>query len=322
MRSILILITLLAFNSFAKEETKRIAPQFQLISSEEQSDLQSNEAIYQFKIKYATEDIKTANIRYSIDDLESEVVLNDFTFEVKTTPGKHQFKIYINNKYLEMYSGLLAIKAKHKSEYNVFVRANYENIEIIVDKPIIYLYPEIEQKVTVLVDPVGEFSFTYPEYKEGWNITVQPDGTIEHEGRTYNYLFWESKQTINASDIAPHGGFIVEKEDIVGFLEEKLSEAGFTSKEKADFITYWGPRMVQFDEVLVEFIQNSKCDQFAKLHIQPKPDHVNRFYMSWAEYHGGMVVLPQTIEKINRTGFDGLEWGGHQLILGEIPESL
>jgi hypothetical protein len=248
--------------------------------------------------------------------------LKDYTFEVKATPGKHKFQIYIGSDYEELYSDSLSIDGATKNSYDVYPLRNYNIIEIEVDKPVIYLYPEVEQEVTIKVNPVGKMNFTYPKYNEVWNVIASPDGTITHEGNEYNYLFWESKQMINTVTFAHKDRYVVEKKNVLSFLENKLNAAGFTSKEKADFITYWAPRMIEFDEVLIEFIQNSNCDQLATLDISPLPDHTNRFYMSWAEYGGGMVIQPQEIQKMDRSGFDVLEWGGQQIILENNSETL
>jgi hypothetical protein len=190
------------------------------------------------------------------------------------------------------------------------------------DKPVIYLYPEKKTNVMVNVEPKGKMTMTYPEYHNGWNVTANVDGSIECNGQTYNYLFWEAKREMERKEIAKNGGYIVQKENVVVFLEKQLKEAGFSSKERADFITYWGPRMLQFDEVFVAFIQNENCDQFATLSISPQPENVNRFYMTWGEYTSGIILAPQPVVKMNREGFDALEWGGQQIILEEISESL
>ena len=61
----------------------------------------------------------------------------------------------------------------------------------IVHAPIIYLYPEEEQAVSVELDLSGELTTTYPRYDSGWNIEAAPDGTLtDCNGRTYEYLFW------------------------------------------------------------------------------------------------------------------------------------
>lgn len=34
----------------------------------------------------------------------------------------------------------------------------------------------------------GRFMCTYPEYKDGWDVTAKPDGTIIADGKEYSYL--------------------------------------------------------------------------------------------------------------------------------------
>ena len=61
-------------------------------------------------------------------------------------------------------------------------------------KPVIYLYPEQEEDVSVELDYAGDLTCTYPEYNGKWNVTAQPDGTLtDADGQTYNYLYWEGE---------------------------------------------------------------------------------------------------------------------------------
>ena len=46
------------------------------------------------------------------------------------------------------------------------------------EKPVIYLYPEQEQDVSVRLDYDGKLTCTYPEYDDGWDVTAAPDGTL------------------------------------------------------------------------------------------------------------------------------------------------
>lgn len=322
MRLTTLFFICLTLNCFSGTEIKRIGSEFVKTKEEVDPNLIGRQAIYKFTIKQVNENLKSALIQYSIDGKEFRVTLVDFSFEVLTLKGKHKFIIYINDDYNELYSDSLEINSQCKDSYNVYPTANMRGVEMIVDKPVIYLYPEIEQEVKVEVTPVGEMLFTYPRYDGGWNVIAQPDGTIEHKGTTYNYLFWESKQIMHPEQIGSNGGFIVEKANLLAFIEDKLDEAGFTSKEKADFITFWVPRMLSYDELFIEFFQGDQCNTFAELKITPLPDHVNRFYMSWGVYNSDSIVTPHKIEKMDRTGFDVLEWGGQQIITKKLSETL
>ena len=48
-------------------------------------------------------------------------------------------------------------------------------------KPVIYLYPEEETRVTVKLDYNGQLTCTYPAYEKGWTVTASPDGTLTRE---------------------------------------------------------------------------------------------------------------------------------------------
>ena len=92
------------------------------------------------------------------------------------------------------------------------------------EKPVIYLYPEQEQEISVRLNYDGKLTCTYPEYDNGWNVTAAPDGTITDEnGQEYNYLYWEgsSEQEYDFSE-----GFCVAGENTAEFLEDALVRLG------------------------------------------------------------------------------------------------
>jgi hypothetical protein len=312
-KQLLMVMSIFLFGATSQaEELKRMLPQFHKVESEKGKDLTKNEAVYRFVIKHTNDRVKSAKVQYSIDGEAFEARLEDHAFEVKTTPGKHKFQIYINYRYEEMYSDSLNILGGYIDTYNVYARIATE--DVMVEKPVIYLYPEQTTNCSVQVEPVGDFSFTYPSYENGWNITANPDGSIQHKGNTFNYLFWESEQKVMTQSLVSSVGFVIEKQEILEFLNNKLDIAGFNSKEKADFITFWAPRMIQHDMVFITFHQNETCDAFASLNIAPQPDHVNRFYMTWAPTDLSKTqISEQEIIPMERDGFDVLEWGGQSL---------
>ena len=102
------------------------------------------------------------------------------------------------------------------------------------EKPVIYLYPEQEQEVSVRLDYDGKLTCTYPAYDDGWNVTAAQDGTITDEsGQEYNYLYWEgdSNQEYDFSE-----GFCVAGENTAEFLEDALVRLGLTRREANEFI--------------------------------------------------------------------------------------
>ena len=178
-------------------------------------------------------------------------------------------------------------------------------------KPVIYLYPEQEQQVTVTLDIVGEFTFTYPAYNSGWSVLAQPDGTLtDATGKEYSYLFWEGIFTQFVPDFSE--GFVVKGEDSVAFLQEKLAALGLTPREYNEFIVYWAPQMEQNAYNMVYFA-GDEYDQNAPLTITPKPDSVLRVFMLCKPTTGETTLPPQTFAPFERKGFTVVEWGGDML---------
>jgi len=187
------------------------------------------------------------------------------------------------------------------------------DIRITVDKPVIYLYPEEETEVELKLNIAGDPIFFYPAYENGWKFTASESGELTFGDNAYNYLFWEAAQSRTFSEEELKTGFNVKKGDVVSFLEQKLTLAGLNSKEQADFITYWGPRLSANELNFVRFEFNEACNRYAEIDISPEPAHVYRLYMTWMKIESELDVVPQKIETFNRDGFTVLEWGGSEL---------
>ena len=178
------------------------------------------------------------------------------------------------------------------------------------EKPVIYLYPEQEQEVSVRLDYDGKLTCTYPAYDDGWNVTAAPDGTITDEsGQEYNYLYWEgdSNQEYDFSE-----GFCVAGENTAEFLEDALVRLGLTRREANEFIVYWLPRMEQNEYNLISF-QNEAYTDHARLSIQPEPDTVIRVFMAYKPLDHYQEIPEQPLSAPERSGFTVVEWGGSEL---------
>lgn len=177
-------------------------------------------------------------------------------------------------------------------------------------KPVIYLYPEEEMKVSVKLDYAGELTATYPAYENGWVVTAQPDGTLEDEtGREYYCLFWEG---ISDTEYDFSTGFVVPGEKTAAFLEDALAQLGLTAKEANEFIIYWLPKMEHNPYNLISF-QNKVYTDNAALSITPAPDSVLRVFMAWKPLEEPVEIEPQVFESFERTGFTVVEWGGAEV---------
>ena len=118
------------------------------------------------------------------------------------------------------------------------------NTEEITDaKPVIYLYPETRQQVSVKLELQGQLTCTYPAYRDGWTVTADPDGTLtDDNGQQYNYLYWEGI-TENRFDFSQ--GWCIKGEHTAAFLEYALEKLGLSRREANEFIVYWLPQMEQ-----------------------------------------------------------------------------
>jgi len=176
-----------------------------------------------------------------------------------------------------------------------------------VRKPVIYLYPEKETKVNVKVSFDGAFTFTYPEYNKGWPVTAKTDGTLVSGTTEYPYLFWEG-EVRNYTPVLDEG-FLVGKKETISFLEEKLSLLGLNAKERADFITYWGPQLMKNDFNMIKFDTKEYASKVS-LNIEPCPDSLIRVFMVYKAANGNESVKEQILNKGERKGFVAVEWGG------------
>ena len=174
-------------------------------------------------------------------------------------------------------------------------------------KPVIYLYPEEETAVDVVLTLDGELTCTYPAYKDGWRVSAAPDGTLtDANGQTYNYLYWEG-DTDTAFDMS--SGFCIKGEDTAAFLETALADLGLTRREANEFIVYWLPLMEQNPYNVIAFQTDAYTDA-AKLDISPAPDTLIRVFMAWQASDTFAELPPQTLTAPDRIGFTR---GGSQL---------
>lgn len=178
-------------------------------------------------------------------------------------------------------------------------------------KPVIYLYPTSEQSVSVKLDYNGELTCTYPEYKDGWNVIAEPDGTLTNIGdkREYSYLYWEG---ISKNQWDMSKGFVVKGEDTEEFLQEKLEYMGLTPREYNEFIVYWLPIMQENKYNLITFA-GEEYENVAKLNITPKPDSILRIMMLFKSLDKPIEIEEQEIKSFERKGFTVIEWGGTEV---------
>ena len=178
-------------------------------------------------------------------------------------------------------------------------------------KPVIYLYPTSQQTVSVELEYKGTLTCTYPEYKDGWKVKAQPDGTLTNlsDNREYSYLYWEGVSN-NKWDMSK--GFVVKGTETEKFLQEKLEYLGLTPKEYNEFIVYWLPIMKDNKYNSITFV-GEDYENIAELKITPKPDSILRIMMVFKPLNKPVKIEEQELKPFVREGFTVVEWGGTEL---------
>jgi len=310
-----LLYIFLFISLFSSAEDKRPElPNFVILGSKLDKKLKKKKSAFTFYIR--ANDVFTNNtVIYADNGIQDTVQISEKgTFTIKTNPGKHLFQFVLTRDFYEITTDSIEVKAQYHTEVSLNFKSSTK--QIMVRKPVIYLYPTDKTDVHVSLDVKGELYFTYPKYDNGWDLTANPSGDIVIEDESYNYLFWESLLLPSFNAVDYNQGTIVSQEELLPFLEKSLTEFGLTSKERADFLTYWVPQLKDVTNVYIYMMFNEACDEFAELNISPTPDNIARFYMLWAPVKAGLEdwdLTPQVITPMNRKGFTVVEWGGLEI---------
>ena len=183
---------------------------------------------------------------------------------------------------------------------------------IDIKKPIIYLYPQKELNLSVKLGYPEKITCSYPRYKNGWNVKAKPDGTLIdlNTGKKLYALYWEGVNT-NKSDIKE--GFVVKKDNMIEFLEEKLKILGLNERESEEFIIYWLPVLQEKEYAYIRFATLEEVNEKMPLEFSVEPDSLIRVLMEYKSLDNYMKVKEQKLETPKREGFVAVEWGGTEL---------
>ena len=193
---------------------------------------------------------------------------------------------------------------------NINKRAN--NINEMVKKPIIYIYPTEKIKVNIKVGKPENLTHTYPKYEDGWKVIAKPNGDLKDckTGRNLYALYWEGINTVESN---MEEGFVVKGEDTIEFLEEKLEILGLNEREANEFIIYWLPKLENNKYNFIRFQTEEEINNNMPLEITPKPDTVIRVVMEFKELEESIEIEKQQLETPERIGYTAVEWGGTEI---------
>ncbi|MBI4820157.1 MAG: hypothetical protein HY791_28030 [Deltaproteobacteria bacterium] len=184
-----------------------------------------------------------------------------------------------------------------------------------IKKPVIYLYPEKVQHVTVSVKLDGEMIAEYPKSKNGsWEMMAGPDGTLFDRAteKRYGYLFWEGSYA-KGFEIDPQQAFMVASSEVESFLDRVADAYALNAKERTDFVSYWIAPMSKNPYNLVQMLSPEAYGQYADMTIAPKPETTIRLFMVFMRVPEPKVVGSPELPTMTRRGFTVVEWGGTNL---------
>lgn len=189
----------------------------------------------------------------------------------------------------------------------------YDPHDILVKKPVIYLYPEEETELTVKLKYEDNIEVAYPKYLNGWNIIAKSNGDLVdlNTNRNLYALYYEAKSEYDFK--IEEEGFLVEGKNITKFLEEKLSLLGLNEKEAEEFIIYWLPKLQMNKYNYIRFATYEEINANMPLEFSKEPDTLIRVLMTYKGLNKKIKVQEQKIESPERTGFTVVEWGGIEI---------
>lgn len=186
---------------------------------------------------------------------------------------------------------------------------------IIVKKPVIYLYPTATTELSVKLNYSGKLLFTYPHYDKKWEVIAHPDGKLinKKDNREYSYLFWDGEKNYSDRDVVYENGFVVPKDSIVQFLQNKLSQLGLKPHEYNEFIVFWTPYLAQNEWNFIHFRTKKDYNVISTNEVNPVPETEIRIFMDFKKVNAPFDIEPQKITTPTRKGFTLVEWGGAEL---------
>lgn len=253
-----------------------------------------------------------AKIELSNGENRQSDSLGNFYYQL-LNPGTYTLKA-VAADYSETKSHEIELKANQK----IVVEFHLLGIMECVTKPVIYLYADDNTELDLSLNFKGNLAFTYPKYDNGWHVEVKEGGKLLVDGDVFNYLFWDGE--LERSALRPYDnyetGSVVTAENMLEFLESNLTSMGMNSFEKQDFITYWMPQLMEYDNCYVRFYVNEEYSaEIAEIKSSVKIDHHLRVYMIAEPVDDSIIINPksQSFTILKREGLTLVEWGGSLL---------
>ena len=295
-------VLLVETKGISRRERRRMQDLYQLVNKKS-----SEKKVFQLKGKiYDCEEIPISGV--TVTNLNSSLQVITDSLGSFTLPAKNDDVL---NFTCLGYESTRELVESEKIK-NVFLKSVPVSTQILVKKPVIYLYPEKTTEVDFKFNFKGKLLTTFPKYDTSWKITAYSDGKIfdKKTNRFYNSLFWDGEMSFPSEHYNYKSGFVVAKKDLTSFLIQKLEHIGLNTNETNDFIQFWLPILEKNELNFIHFLVNSDYDCISTNDINPKPDTNLRVFMEFYGLEHDIQIEEQKLPKTNRIGFTLVEWGG------------
>lgn len=246
---------------------------------------------------------------------ENEIIEFD-TFEI----NQETLKLYLKNHSScgvfppkEVTFEFIIDSQKEFKELEVYLKNTQDKCNQNINyKPIIYIYPEEDTDLTIQLKDTEKLLYTYPKYKNSWNIKALKNGSIYDYKTKRNYyaLYYEA---IDNTTIDTTKGFVIKGSETISFLEEKLAYLGLNEREINEFIIYWIDKLEKNNYNYIYFRTTDEVNQYMELSSSKPVDTLIRVFMDYAPLEKRLEVSEQKLTPIKRRGFTIVEWGGRKI---------
>lgn len=266
-------------------------------------------------IKNETEVFKISGTVYDCEKLElAGVYIKNLNSKAETQSdfdGKFSIEVKLNDVLEISHVQFKSQKVKIENKENLVVNLKAEQ-QIMLEKPVIYLYPTEKTTIDIKLDVKGKLLTTFPKYDKNWEVIAEPSGQFfdKKTNRYYSSLFWDGTMDFPEDHYKYDDGFIVPKEKLTEFFIEKLEYIGLNNQETNEFIQYWLPILERNKYNFIHFLANEECNEIATLNVNPKPETSIRIYMEFYGLENRTIIKEQHLPKTERKGFTVVEWGG------------
>lgn len=175
-----------------------------------------------------------------------------------------------------------------------------------VYKPILYLYSDKEIEATITLSNPEKVTVSYPEYLDSWKVKVLNDRLSIDDNDFYS-LYWESSGLPEYDD---RKGFVIYRDNLAEFFEEKLQLLGLNYRERQEFIIYWLPKLMANEYNFIHFVERENIDKYMSINIDPMPETFIRVYFITFPCEKSYICSEQLLTAPIRKGFTAVEWGG------------